>query len=66
MSQRKVFFTFDQIFDFKIRREHQKTSYECRAYESVDFRSLFWVIPHRSTETSTPGLNGGYNNGLAL
>ena len=45
-------------FDFRIRREHQKKSYEHRAYESVDVRSLFWVIPHRFSETSTPGLKG--------
>ena len=53
-----VFSTFDQNFDFKIRREHKKYSYERRAYESVDVRSLFWVIPHRSTETSSQGLKG--------
>ena len=27
-SQRRVFFAFDQNFNFKIRREHQKNSYE--------------------------------------
>ena len=31
---------FDQNFDFKIRREHGKISYERRVYESVDDRSL--------------------------
>ena len=36
----------------------KKISYECRAYESVDVRSLFWVISHRSAESSTPGLKG--------
>ena len=55
-TQNRVFSTFDQNFDFKIRREHQKNSYERSAYESVDVRSLFWVISHRSTESSTPGL----------
>ena len=45
-----------KMFDFKIRREHKKNSYERCAYESVDVRSPFWVISHRSTETSTPGL----------
>ena len=53
-----MFSTFDQNFDFKIRREHQKNSYERRAYESVDVRSLFRVIPYRSKETSAPGLKG--------
>ena len=42
-SQRKVFSTFDQNFDFKKGREHKKNSYERRAYEPVDVRSLFWV-----------------------
>ena len=51
--------TFDQNSDFKIRMEHQKIfSYKRCAYESVDDRSLFWVIHHRSSETSTPGLKG--------
>ena len=45
--QRRVHSTFDQNFDFKIRREHQKISFERRAYESVDVGSLFWVISHR-------------------
>ena len=31
---------FDQNFDFKIRRDYEKISYEHRAYESVDDRSL--------------------------
>ena len=38
--------------------EHQKISYEYRAYESVDVRSLFWVISHRSAESGTAGLEG--------
>ena len=59
-SQRRVFSTFDQNFDFKIKRDHKKNSYKRRAYESVDVRSLFWVMSHRSTESSTPGLKGLY------
>ena len=31
---------FGQNFDFKIRRDYEKISYERRAYESVDDRSL--------------------------
>ena len=50
--------TFDQNFDFKLKRDHQKISYERRAYESVDVRNLFWVISHRPAESSTPGLKG--------
>ena len=38
----------------------KKISYERRAYESVDVRSLFWVIPHTCKETSTSGLKGIY------
>ena len=59
-SQRSVFSTFDQIFNWKIRRKHQKIFYECRAYESVDVRILFWVISHRSPGSSTPGLKRIY------
>ena len=36
----------------------KKNSYEHRAYESVDIWSLFWVMPHMSTETITLGLKG--------
>ena len=61
-SERRVFCTFDQNFDFKIRREHQKISYKRRAYESVDVRSLFWIISHGFTESSTPGLKGLYSH----
>ena len=43
---------------FNIKRGHQNISYVRRAYESVDVRSLFWVISHRSKESSTPGLKG--------
>ena len=41
-----AYYTFDQNVYFKIRRENQKISYERRAYESVDVRSPFWVLPH--------------------
>ena len=34
------FVTYCQNFDFKIRRVHQKTSYERCNYESVDEKSL--------------------------
>ena len=32
--------TYCQNFYFKIRRDHQKNSHECRDYESVDEKSL--------------------------
>ena len=57
-SQRRAYSTFVRNFDFKTRREHKKNSYERRAYESVDVRSLFWVISHWSAESSTLGLKG--------
>ena len=57
-----VYSTFDQKFDFKIRRDHpKKKSYEGRVYESVDVRSPFWVIAHKSTESSTQD-SMGYKN----
>ena len=34
------FAMYCQNFDFKIRRDHQKISYERRNYESVDEKSL--------------------------
>ena len=43
-SQRRVFSTFDQNFDFKIRRDHQKSSYERRAYESVDVIGAYFGL----------------------
>ena len=59
-SHRRLYSTFYQNFDFKIRREHQKISYERRVYESVDVRSLFWVTSHRFTESRAWGLKGLY------
>ena len=32
--------TFNQIFYFNLRRDHQKNYYERRDYESVDEKSL--------------------------
>ena len=39
------FVTCCQNFDFKIRRDHQKNSYERRDYESVDENSLLGYVP---------------------
>ena len=36
--------TFDKNFDFKIRRDHGKISYERRVYESVYDKSQSWDI----------------------
>ena len=57
-SQRRVFSRFDQNFDIKIRRKHQQNFLWARAYESVDVRSVFWVISHMSAESSIPGFKG--------
>ena len=40
MAQRPNYRTFDQNFIFNLRRDHEKNSYERRAYESVDEKSL--------------------------
>ena len=40
MAQRPKYRTFDQNFYFNLRRDHQKISYERRAYESADEKSL--------------------------
>ena len=42
MTQVNELVQFDQNFDLKKRRDHQKISYERRVYESVDviYRSL--------------------------
>ena len=32
--------SFSKTFDFNLRRDHQKISYERRDYESVDEKSL--------------------------
>ena len=40
MPLRDEVVTYCQNFDFKIRRDHQKKSYERRDYESVDEKSL--------------------------
>ena len=40
MTQVDELVQFGQNFDFKIRRDHEKISFERRAYESVDGKSL--------------------------
>ena len=42
--------TYCQNFDSKIRRDHQKISYERRVYESVDDRSLSYAISLKPTK----------------
>ena len=50
MTQLNKLVQFGQNFDLKIRREHEKKSYECRVYESVDDRSPFMAISRKSVE----------------
>ena len=55
-SQRRLYSTFDQNFDLKIRRDQAKIPYERRVNESVDDdRSLSWAIIsyEPSTESRT-------------
>ena len=39
--------TYCQNFYFKIRRDHQKNSYERRDYESVDERAYLKLCPEK-------------------
>ena len=41
-----------KIFDFNLRRDHQKISYERRDYESVDEKSIFGYVPKNCEENS--------------
>ena len=39
---------YGQKFDFKIRRDNRKNSYESRVYESVDVRNFSYIISRKS------------------
>ena len=41
MPYQDEFVLYCQNFNFKIRRDHKKISYERRDYESVDEKSLY-------------------------
>ena len=43
MPSRDEIVTYCQNFNFKIRRDQLKISYERRDYESVDEKSLSWA-----------------------
>ena len=47
MTQVNELVQFGQNFDFKIRRDHEKNSYDRRAYESVDDGSLSRAISRK-------------------
>ena len=42
-------------FHFNLRRDHQKISYERRAYESADEKSLFWLVPKNDEKKNNSG-----------
>ena len=52
MPLRDEFVTYCQNFDFKIRRDHhkKKNSYDRRDYESVDEKSLSYVMSRKTTK----------------
>ena len=41
---------FHRNFNSILRRDHPKISYERRAYESVNEKSLSWVMPRKTTK----------------
>ena len=47
-----------QNFYFKIRRDNGKISYDRCSYESVDDKSLSWVIPRKSMENKIQAVKG--------
>ena len=50
-AQRSQLSTFDQNFNFNLRRDPQKKkkkSYECRVYESVDEKSLSYAMSQKT------------------
>ena len=59
--QRRVFSTYDQNFVSEKRREHQEHFSWALCYESVEVRSLFWVIPHRPTKPVLLDSKGYYD-----
>ena len=42
--------TFNQNFDFNLRKDHQKISYERRNYVSVDDKSLSSALSGKTTK----------------
>ena len=47
--------SFSETFDFNLRRDHQKNSYERLDYESVDEKSLFRLC-HEKKNSGGKGL----------
>ena len=45
--------TFDPNFNFNLRRDYQKIFYERRAHESVDEKSLCWVMSRKYTKVTS-------------
>ena len=50
-AQRSQLSTYDQNFNFNLRRDPQKKkSYECRAYESADEKSLSYDMSQKTVK----------------
>ena len=52
MAQRPKYWTFDQNFNFNLRRDHKKISYERRALESVTKRAYHRLYPEKTTKNN--------------
>ena len=53
MLQRDELVTYCQNFDFKIRRDHKKNSYERRDYESVDGEPILGYMSRKTSKKLT-------------
>ena len=49
-AQEETGVTFHRNFNSMLRRDLQKISYERRAYESVDEKSLSWAMSRKTTK----------------
>ena len=54
--------SFSQNLDFNLRRDHQKTFYERRDYESVDEKSLSQAMSRKNTKKKIQVGIKGLNN----
>ena len=63
-SQRRLYSTFDQNFNFKMRRDHKKKIIKNfhQLHESVDVRSLFWVMSPIGSRKAVLRVSKGYSN----
>ena len=47
--------SFSKTFDFNLRRDHQKFSYERRDYESVDEEPILGYVPKNDEKKNSGG-----------